>query len=381
MDLFFDNEFRALIPTLAPDERQGLEQSLISEGNRDPIVIWKETKLLLDGHNRYDICTQHGIKLQTPVELSFPDREAAKVWIINNQLSRRNIPPYVRAVLALKLEDIYKAQAEARMKAGKALDPTPTLAEGGKGETRNHVASKARLSHGTITKVKAIEAKATPEQKAKLAQGTATINQVFTQIHRNEVKEKVKEAQWPTGKYRVFYADPPWQYDNKTPQGSTQPEDYYTTMPVIKICELPVADLAMDDAVLFLWTTSPMLEEAFKVVSAWGFKYKASFVWDKVKHNMGNYNSVRHEFLLIAVRGSCQPESSKLHDSVQVIERKEHSTKPDEFRQIIDTLYPHGPRIELFATKTVPGWEAYGNQINYHNIQIAGTSFAEAMTV
>ncbi len=106
-----------------------------------------------------------------------------------------------------------------------------------------------------------------------------------------------------------------------------------------------------------------ILEDAFKVINAWGFKYKTSFVWDKIKHNMGHYNSVRHEFLLIAVRGSCQPDASKLFDSVQSIERTEHSAKPGIFREIIDTLYPHGPRIELFARKKTDGWEAYGNQV------------------
>jgi len=67
-----------------------------------------------------------------------------------------------------------------------------------------------------------------------------------------------------------------------------------------------------------------------------------------VKHNMGHYNSVRHEFLLVAARGSCQPDVMKLFDSVITIERNgQHSQKPTYFREIIDTLYPYGPRIEL----------------------------------
>src|SRR5262249_25446267 len=116
----------------------------------------------------------------------------------------------------------------------------------------------------------------------------------------------------------------------------------YPVMDMADICALPVADLAEDDAVLFLWVTSPILEESFQVVNAWGFKYKAAFIWDKVKHVMGHYNSVRHEILLICVRGSCQPDNRKLCDSVQTIERTEHSVKPKEFFEIIETLYPHG---------------------------------------
>jgi N6-adenosine-specific RNA methylase IME4 len=98
------------------------------------------------------------------------------------------------------------------------------------------------------------------------------------------------------------------------------------------------------------------------LAAAWGFKYKAQFVWDKVKHNMGHYNSVRHEMLLVCTKGSCTPQVTKLYDSVQSIERAGHSVKPDEFRAIIDTLYPNGNRIELFARRPAEGWQTWGNE-------------------
>jgi len=99
----------------------------------------------------------------------------------------------------------------------------------------------------------------------------------------------------------------------------------------------------------------------FEVIEAWGFKYKTSFVWDKIKHNMGHYNSVRHEFLLVCTKGSCLPDNKKLFDSVLSIEKTEHSNKPEEFRNIIDTLYIYGNRIELFARQKVDGWDSWGN--------------------
>ena len=118
-----------------------------------------------------------------------------------------------------------------------------------------------------------------------------------------------------------------------------------------------------DDAVLFLWVTSPLLEECFPVIKAWGFKYKTSFVWDKVGHNYGHYNSVRHELLLVCTRGSCTPDAKELFDSVQSIEKsRNHSEKPERFREIIDTLYASGQKIELFSRQTVPGWKAWGNE-------------------
>jgi N6-adenosine-specific RNA methylase IME4 len=131
-------------------------------------------------------------------------------------------------------------------------------------------------------------------------------------------------------------------------------------MSMAEICALPIKDMAERDAVLFLWVTSPILEDSFAVIKAWGFDYKSSFVWDKVKHNMGHYNSVRHEFLLVCTRGACQPDVRKLHDSVQTIERTKHSEKPEHFREIIDEIYPHGERIELFARKQTKGWKTYG---------------------
>lgn len=163
-------------------------------------------------------------------------------------------------------------------------------------------------------------------------------------------------------KYRVIYADPPWSYSDRQDTGMLGGAvKHYDTMPLEDICALPVP--AADDAVLFLWVTSPMLEDSFRVINAWGFKYKSSFVWDKVAHNMGHYNSVRHEFLLIATRGSCTPDVQRLFDSVVSIERTEHSRKPGQFREMIDTLYPIGDRLELFAREAADGWDVWGDMV------------------
>lgn len=163
-------------------------------------------------------------------------------------------------------------------------------------------------------------------------------------------------------KFRVIYADPPWKYnDRQNVETMGGAEKHYPTMSLNEICSLPVP--SADNAVLFIWATSPMLEDAFKVINAWGFKYKSSFVWDKEKHNMGHYNSVRHELLLICTKGSCTPDVKRLFDSVVTVERSEHSKKPDIFREMIDTLYDHGERIELFAREASEKWFVWGNMI------------------
>lgn len=178
----------------------------------------------------------------------------------------------------------------------------------------------------------------------------------------------------PAGKYRVLYADPPWKYNDELIKGYGAAEHHFPTLTLDELKALAdrngrlVSDLAADNAVLFIWATSPLLDDAFALIEAWGFEYKTSFVWDKVKHNYGHYNSVRHELLLVATRGSCVPDSNKLFDSVQVIERTDkHSEKPEEFRQIIDTLYvppkKRVDRIELFRRGGVPeNWHTWGNE-------------------
>jgi N6-adenosine-specific RNA methylase IME4 len=204
------------------------------------------------------------------------------------------------------------------------------------------------------------------QQKAvadKLASGEA---KSFVDAKRLLAKENVHESVTlqTDSKYRVIYADPPWSYDNKLIDSYGAAENHYPTMSLADLCLLPVSEITEENAVLFLWTTSPLLKECFEVIRAWGFQYKTSFVWDKVKHNMGHYNSVRHELLLVCTKGSCTPDVSKLFDSVVSIERSEtHSEKPEFFRKIIDTLYPYGKRIELFARKSIDGWESWGNQV------------------
>jgi N6-adenosine-specific RNA methylase IME4 len=197
-----------------------------------------------------------------------------------------------------------------------------------------------------------------PKLFQEVRSGDKSVTAVRREVHRAATTEAAK---LPSEKFRVIYADPPWKYNDQLTEAYGATEYHYPAMTIGELCALPVAGLAEDNAVLFLWVTSPMLFDADPVIRAWGFRYKTSFVWDKVKHNMGHYNSVRHELLLVATRGSCTPDVPKLFDSVVTIERTEHSVKPPEFRQMIETLYPYGNRLELFARERAAGWQAWGN--------------------
>lgn len=260
----------------------------------------------------------------------------------------------------------------AQRRAGdilKRMKETGERAKGGEQGRREY--QPATLEDMDITRVDASrwqQIAELPEEtfEAFIAETKGDEKELTTAGVLRVARENNKEAApppIPDGKYRIIYADPPWKYGNTMPESFGAQDDHYKLMSLQEICALPVKDMAQDNAALFLWVTSPILEEAFDVVHAWGFQYKSSFIWDKVKHVMGHYNSVRHEILLVCTRGSCQPDVHQLFDSVYSEERTEHSKKPEHFRKIIDTIYPEGKRIELFSRSKNDGWDNWGNEI------------------
>jgi len=113
MNLKIDREFKSLIPPPQTGDRDLLESQIIKDGCRDALVLWKGT--IVDGHNRYQICTKHGLKFST-VSMKFADRTAAKVWIIRNQFGRRNLADIDRIKLAVDLHELIKPLAKERQK-------------------------------------------------------------------------------------------------------------------------------------------------------------------------------------------------------------------------------------------------------------------------
>jgi N6-adenosine-specific RNA methylase IME4 len=363
-------ELESLIPPLSNEEFKQLERNILEEGIREPLITWNG--ILIDGHNRYRIAQEHDMNFET-LEKEFENINRVKEWMIHNQFGRRNLSNYQRSVLALQLEDVFREKAKE-----KELERKTTFLKSEKSnlETINsikEISKIANVGHDTIAKVKKIEANATPEVKARLNTGTMSINEAYKEIKKEEVELKRKEiretfekqdVEIKGKKYRIIYADPPWKYGNAMPEYVTEPQDYYLLMNTEDICAMPIKDITEKDAVLFLWSTSPHLPEALEVVKAWGFTYKTTFIWDKIKHNMGHYNSVRHEILLVCTKGACTPDVKRLFDSVVSEERTEHSKKPNLFREIIETIYTYGNKIELFARETPEGWDVFGNQSN-----------------
>jgi len=371
-----------------------LRDDIAANGLIEP--IWFCDGKILDGRNRWRACNELGI---SPEVREYTGDDPIG-FVVSLNLSRRHLTSSQRAVVALEVERQLAVEAKKRQReAGgdrkseeyqkSVVEKIPQPIGDATGKSRDTAAAIVGTNPRYVSDAKRIQA-AAPELLPQIAAGELSIpeakrltgydrqsrSEILARVNDGAAKniteaarqirhEQVKNSPPITGKYRIIYADPPWSYgDERTGlDGYSAAADHYPTMTIDELCNLPVKDIAEQNAVLFLWVTSPLLEDSFRVINAWGFKYKASFVWDKVRHNVGHYNSVRHEFLLICTRGSCTPDKKQLFDSVQSIERTDkHSQKPEAFREIIDTLYTSGNRVELFARKPAPGWDVWGNE-------------------
>ena len=180
-----DSEFQSLIPPLSDDEYERLEKSILSEGVRNPIITWNGT--IIDGHNRYHICEEHGIKCPQR-ERDFPSREAAKIWIIENQFGRRNLSAYDRSALALQLEPLYAAEAKRRMSDGGGSGDSGRQKSDNPTRTDEQLAKLAGTSRDTIRKVKVIETEAANgnetaiEAREAVKSGEKSIHKAYTEV-------------------------------------------------------------------------------------------------------------------------------------------------------------------------------------------------------
>ena len=189
-DLTVDPEFRNLIPPLNEEELKLLEESLVADGCESPLIVWNG--VIVDGHNRYAICRKHGIPFSIQ-EKNFSSRDDAMLWMLRNQLGRRNLNSYQRVELVLKFEPLVKNAAEQRMLAGKAANPVPTLAQGQtKGRTRDHLSEAAGVSHGTFAKAKKLVHSADEETKRELRAGKVTVNRAYTELLEKEHEGETK---------------------------------------------------------------------------------------------------------------------------------------------------------------------------------------------
>ncbi|MBC7701988.1 hypothetical protein [Aquabacterium sp.] len=186
MNITVQEELRAYIDPLTPDEHGALERSILAEGCRDALVLWGE--VLVDGHNRHGICQKHSIPFNTVQNASFKSMDDVHLWMIDQHLGRRSVSDFQRGVLALRKKDIMSA----RVQAHKAAAPVPQADACASGDpagatstppwevdplpTRESIAKAARISSSTVSQIEKIQKEATPELVAAVKAGDISIN-------------------------------------------------------------------------------------------------------------------------------------------------------------------------------------------------------------
>jgi N6-adenosine-specific RNA methylase IME4 len=370
-----------VFPLLEGSKFDELAADIRANGLLEPIVVYEDK--ILDGRNRYRACQAMGVEPTfTPYRGDDPF-----AFVISLNLKRRHLDESQRAMVAAKL---------ATLRDGQRGDFVEGLPIGRASEMLNvgeRSVARARevRDRGTPELVRAVEQGAVSvsvaadiasepldKQREIVARGEKEILEAAKAIRAKKAEQRyaarvarlaeISAANVPLAserRYPVILADPPWDYEvyNDTTGSARVAAEHYPTMRLEDICGLPVADVATGDAVLFMWTTAPHLQESFEVLAAWGFEYKTNVVWVKHAQGLGFFVRGQHEILLIATRGDIPcPLPENRPPSVILAPRREHSRKPDEAYELIERMYPELPKIELFARAKREGWAAWGNQ-------------------
>ena len=201
-----DPEFRSIIPPLTDDERKQLAENILAKGCLDPIKLWKDHDIVVDGHNRFEICTARNIPY-TVQYLRFKSRDDVKLWIVAHQLGRRNINAYQRARVALALKPVLEAKAKLKQRGGpggKLLSQNSAEAF----DTRLGLAKLSSVSHDTISKVIVIEELASPQQKAALERGEESINSIYKAVNKRPKERKKAPGIAPAVEYDTVIHKP-----------------------------------------------------------------------------------------------------------------------------------------------------------------------------
>jgi len=401
-ELKIDEEFKSLIPPLSTEEYNQLEENIKVDGCRDPLVVWNG--FIIDGHNRYEICTKNNIEFKVVNKKDLDSSEAVKLWMIHNQYGRRNLTAFTRSELALVEKAIIAKKAkEKQSEAGGAVSQKSDKAVI---DTKKELAKNAGVSHDTIHKVEKIKKVATQELQdtlrteqsgvsinlaSKVAQEEPELQKVFVkkvesgvkatkafEEIKQEQKEAEKEAQIEASKdvkikYTVIngdstietenapygikcvVTDPPYgmafvsnrRTSSAKDNGIANDESIDQAIKVTKTVFNNLYKKMDDNSSLFCfigWREEPHFRG---LIEDCGFTIKNSIIWVKQNHGTGDLKgsfAPKHERIVFAVKG--KPELSYRHPDVinGIDTRTEHPTaKPiDLIKKLIESTTKTG---------------------------------------
>lgn len=371
------HELCSLFPIMPQDQFDALADDMRANGQRDPITLYEGK--ILDGRHRYKACINLGLE---PMITHFEGDDPLG-FVISHNLTRRHLDESQRAMIGGRLATL-KVGGKAQKDERGSIAPLSGLTneEAAKRmSVHKESVKRARkvLEKGTPELVEAVEssqiavsvaakiAQMEPEKQAQIIADPKP-EQAIKKIARQEKEQAladrtiVQSLASSQKLYGVIYADPPWKYETFSENGMDRSADnHYPTMSMFDMLAMSVP--AADNCVMFMWATVPMLPEAIDLMSTWGFDYKSHICWIKDRIGTGYWTRNKHELLLIGTKGNVPaPAMGTQPPSVIELPLGRHSEKPSFFADMISTLYPTTPKLEMFARIGRVGWDVMGNE-------------------
>jgi len=261
MNIVVNEELKAYIDPLTPDEHEALERSLLAEGCRDALVLWGD--VLVDGHNRYGICQKHGLPFQTVQNSRFQSMEDVHLWMIDQHLGRRSVSDFQRGVLALRKREIVTARKLARMAEPDPSESTSAPWDAAPGDglpapstptpapllepslnSREALAKAARLSSSQVVMIEKIQKQAAPELVAAVRSGTISINAAAA-VATLPAEEQVAAA--AAGKDELKQAAKRVREAKRKPREAAEPGDEAAAPNSVQALQQRVAELTAEN--------------------------------------------------------------------------------------------------------------------------------------
>lgn len=370
-------------------------RSIAEIGLLNPVTI-TEARLLVAGRNRIAACRQLGWQ-EIPANMVTLDDVDRQIAEIDENLIRNELTVLERSEHLARRKDLYEVKhpetkvggdrrsEDARSKgndfhliqsfaadAAAKTSVTPrTIRQEVQSAQDIHADVKEQLRQtptaDSKTELLKLARMPEPEQRAvaeKLSSGAAkNVKEAERAIRKAGIVEKINRepSALPAGPYRVIAIDPPWRYSARAGDATHRAGNPYPDMALDEIKALPIAKLAHEDCIVWLWTTNAFLKEAFECLESWGFESKTMLSWVKDRIGMGNWLRGQTEHCLMAVRG--KPVVVLTNQSTALsAPMREHSRKPDEFYAMVDALCP-GNKLEMFAREPRSGWHCWGAEV------------------
>lgn len=349
-----------VFPLLDGEPYRALVEDIQRNGQRLPCLLVEEDgrRWLLDGRNRARACAELGLRPLVSISDGDPFDRA---WSLNAE--RRSLEPGHKAAIRLHWEERrgewQRARDEAASRQRAGIPSGNVAGTPAARETRSLLAKGAGVGSRTAQKAITVHDE-DPDLFEQVLRGDLSLNRAATMVSRRKAVEGIaREAQaLPDGPFHVIVADPPWHYDKRKDDGTRRNRLSYATIATEEICAMPIADLCHDNSVLWLWTTNAHMPDACDVLRAWGFVFKTILTWVKPRMGTGDWLRGQTEHCLLGVRG--RPTVTLTNQTtVLCAPVREHSRKPDEFFELVESLCP-GSKVELFSREPRDGWKAWG---------------------